>query len=123
MDLSKMTEAKTEKPLKDRLDGLIDDMVEQRLLTGIQNIDKIIAGTISKKEAEVQEVIDAAYSISKATQVNFCDLHKTLRKAMLENSESGKKTPAAVEKAGPEGTVPMHPIDKMIKDFEEGKGR
>jgi hypothetical protein len=116
-----MTETKTEKPLKDRLDGLIDDMVEQQLLTGIQNINKIIAGAISKKQVEAQEVIDASYSVSKATQVNFCDLHKTLRKAMLENSESGKKTPVAVEKAGPEGTASKDPFTEMLAPFEGGK--
>lgn len=113
-----MTETKTEKSVVDRYLEVVDLVVEESLQIATQKLNAQFDGIINTKLIEVGEITNAALGVkNKALLVT----PSTLRKAMLEQSESGRKTPVAVEKAGPEGTKPQNPIDKMYDEFEGGK--
>jgi hypothetical protein len=74
------------------------------------------------KDAEVndEEVLRRYLGVNKDETLKMSDLPRlvgALRKASLETSEPGKKTPAATEKAGPDGSKPTNPIDQIFDNY------
>lgn len=107
-----------EKSVVDRYLEITNSVVEEALQVATQKLNTKFDEIINTKLAEVGEITNAALGVkSKAVMIT----PSAIRKAMLETSESGKKTPAALEKAGPEGNKPSNPIDKMYDNFGAGQ--
>jgi hypothetical protein len=112
------TTAAVDKPLVDRIMAVVEDVMKAKLDTFEKKIDEKIDVILKSKEVEVEQALRKGFGLEQDPVIHMSDLVKYGRKIGLENSESGKKTPAALEKAGPEGTGKIeNPIDAQLKAF------
>jgi hypothetical protein len=120
-DKENMTEKPIEKPaeatLIDRVTGVIEDVMKAKLATFEKKIDDKIESILKAKEIEIEQALRKSFGTETDPVIHSSDMIAFFRKAQLEASDASKKTPAAIEKAGPEGTKPSNPIDKMYNDF------
>jgi hypothetical protein len=68
-------------------------------------------------DANDEEVLRRYLGINKDETLKMSDLPKmmtAMRKAMLESSEPQGKTPASMEKAGPDGNIKPDPFDTAV---------
>jgi hypothetical protein len=113
-----MTETKTEKSFVDRYLEITNSVVEESLQNAAQKLNTAFDGIINTKLAEIGEVVNSALGV-KNKAVMLTPL--AIRKALLEQAESGKKT-INEETPVPEGNLKaQNPIDKMFNDFEADK--
>lgn len=102
----------------DRYLSVVDAMAELQLKQMSEKFSESLTQIITDKEAEISKNLTAAFGERQPVALNKADLAKLGRRIALENSESGRKTPAPIEKAGPEGNTPADPIDKLLKAYE-----
>lgn len=108
-----------EKPsFVERYLSVVDEIAELQLKQMSERFSESLTQIITDKEAEVSKNLTAAFGERQPAALNKADLMKLGRRIALENCESGRKTPAPIEKAGPEGNVPASPIDKLLKEYE-----
>lgn len=103
--------------LTQRIESVIKDVLESKLKALEANIDKKIEDILKAKEVEVEQALRKGLGVESDPVIHQSDLISAIRKASLEASESQKKTPAATEKAGPEGNKPNNPIDALYDNF------
>ncbi len=83
-----------------------------------KTIDDKIEDIVKAKAIEIEQTLRKTFGTEKDPVIHASDLHAAMRKYALEQTEESKKTPAPLEKAGPEGTgTPEHPIDKLLKEY------
>jgi hypothetical protein len=114
-------DAKPDITLIDRITGVIEDVMKAKLGTFEKTIDEKLEAIIKAKEIQIEQALRKSFGTETDPVIHSSDMIAYFRKAQLDNAESGKKTPASVEKAGPEGTMPQSPFDAMLKPFTEVK--
>jgi hypothetical protein len=117
-----MTENKTvEHPLTERYLNLVNEIMDQQLLTMTQNINKNITAAVNAKQDEITKTLTLAFGATGKASICMADLPKLGRKLALEKAE-GKHTIATKEKAGPEGntTETKNPISEIFNNFGGG---
>jgi hypothetical protein len=114
-------DAKPEATLIDRITGVIDDVMKAKLASFEAKIDGKIDAILKAKEVEIEQVLRKSFGTEQDPVIHSSDMIAYIRKAQLESSEANKKTPAPIEKAGPEGTASKNPFDSMLKPFEGAK--
>jgi hypothetical protein len=66
----------------------------------------------------MEQALRKGFGLEQDPAVHQSDLIAAIRKAKLEVNDSGKKTVASTEKAGPEGnSKPINPIDNIFDKF------
>jgi hypothetical protein len=112
---------KAETTLLDRITGVMEDVMKAKLETFEKRIDDKIESILKAKEIEIEQALRKSFGTEKDPTIHASDLMKAVREEMLKIAETQKKTPAAIEKAGPEGagTAP-NPIDNLMKQYGMG---
>jgi len=88
-----------------------------------QHMDMKMKAWEDKKAAEASEVFDRAMGIREnqpLTRESIPHIVKSVRKAMLEETEN-QRSPAATAKAAPDGNTQKDPFNEMLKPFTEAK--
>lgn len=106
--------------LTQRIESVIKDVVDQKLDALEKAIDVKIETLLKGKEIEMEQALRKGFGLEQDPVIHQSDLVSALRKAALEKTEN-TRSPAAAEKAGPEGNKPEDPFDKMLKPFTEEK--
>ena len=119
MELYKnMSETKKEQTVSERYLEIANAVVEESLQAATQKLNVQFDGVINNKLSEIEKVIAVSLGV-KNEKATFSP--SSIRKAVLEATESQKKTPAAIEKAGPTGSKSTNPIDNLYDKFGEDK--
>jgi len=111
------TPSATEKAatFEQRIENVIKDVLDVKLKALDLRIDKIIEDKLSAKEIEVEHALRKTFGTETDPVIHVSDLKAELRKMTLDNVE--KRSPAATEKAAPEGNKPQDPIDEQFKQY------
>lgn len=116
--------SEAEKTLFERVMSVMEDvrkndlaMFQKKLESFEAKLDEKIDGILKAKEVEVEQALRKGFGLEQDPVVHMSDLIGAIRKASLEQAETGKRTPAPVEKGGPEGTKTLSPIDDLLKEF------
>jgi hypothetical protein len=75
--------------------------------------------------SEQLDIMRKASGLDNDPVIHKSELASILRQTMLELSDSGKRTPAPAgpQSAGPEGAPELTPLEKAVKEFEEGAAK
>jgi hypothetical protein len=104
--------------LEKRIESVITEYVTKAVGDLEKRIDGMINAQLKAKEIEVEQALRKGLGLENDPVLHQSDMISFMRKAALEaQTESGKKTPATIEKAGPEGTKSSNPIDTMYDSF------
>lgn len=103
--------------LTQRIEAVIKDALESKLKAMEANIDAKIEAILKAKEVEVEQALRKGLGVESDPVIHQSDLISAIRKASLETAETAKKTPAATEKAGPEGNKPTNQIDAIYDTY------
>ena len=113
----KPNEVQPEKTLIDRITGVVDEVMKAKLCDFEKKIDAKIEDILKAKEVEIEQALRKTFGTETDPVIHRSDLIASLRKAELERADTQKKTPAPVEKAGPEGNKPANPIDLKLQEY------
>ena len=103
--------------LEQRVMHVIEDVFDVKIKALETRIDEKIEALLKSKEVEMEQALRKGFGLENDPTIHKSDMIAFFRKAQLEATEPQKKTPAAVEKAGPEGNKTLDPIDKIYDDF------
>lgn len=100
--------------------GLVQDTTEVlndlRILFR-KEAQKAFDEEFSKLRDEYKLILRKGLGLEPNKPVYQGELVSAVRKILLEEAETQKKTPAPIEKAGPEGNKPKDAIDKLLKEY------
>jgi ribosome-associated translation inhibitor RaiA len=111
--------------LEQRIEKAVNEYVEKkiegRFATLEKALDEKVDAILKAKEIEVEKALRKGFGLETDPVMHQSDIIAYMRKVELEKAETLKKTPAAIEKAGPEGagTAP-NPIDNLMKQYGIG---
>jgi len=101
--------------LTQRIEGVIKDVVEQKLALLEKAMDKKIEDLLKTKEVEMELALRKGFGLDNDPVIHQSDLVAAIRKASLETSTPAKKTPAPIEKGGPEPKGSKDPFDQAVE--------
>ena len=101
--------------LEKRIETVITEYVNKAVGDLEKKIDTMIDTQFKAKEIEVEQALRKGLGIENDPVIHRSDLASALRKASLENVE--KRSPAAAEKAAPEGNKTSDPLDEAFKQY------
>lgn len=104
--------------LEKRIETVIKDVLEVKLKALEVAMDKKIEDILKNKEIEMEQALRKGFGLEQDPVIHQSELITALRKAALEKTDN-TRSPAATEKAGPEGNKPEDPYDKMMKPYTE----
>jgi hypothetical protein len=104
--------------LEKRIENVIKDVLEVKLKALEASMDKKIEEILKTKEVEMEQALRKGFGLEQDPVIHQSDLVTALRKAALEKTDN-TRSPAAAEKAGPEGNKPKDPFDEMMKPWTE----
>jgi hypothetical protein len=109
--------------LEQRIERTVNEYVDKKLDARFSSLEKSldekIEGIVKAKEIEVESALRKGFGLENDPVIHQSDLIATIRKLELEKADTGKKTPTAVEKGGPEGTTQKtDPIDALLQKYE-----
>jgi hypothetical protein len=107
--------------LEQRIMGVMKDVIDAKIVALEKALDEKIDAILKSKEIEMEQALRKGFGLENDPVIHQSDLVSALRKASLAQSEPSKKTPAAVEKAGPEGNKPTNALDAVFDKYTEGK--
>jgi hypothetical protein len=94
--------------LMGRIEGVIKDYFDRLELRMDAMLDAKMANIVKTKEQEMENALRKSFGLEKDPVVHMSDLPKLMRKLQLENTETGKTTPASPpEGTGPAGTTTL----------------
>ena len=109
--------AKADITFEQRIENVIKDVLDVKLKALDTRIDTMIEAHLKAKEVEVEHALRKSFGTEADPVIHQSDLIAAIRKASLEATEPNKKTPATVEKAGPEGNKPQSPLDIAFSKY------
>jgi hypothetical protein len=102
---------------EERLEKMFNELVDKRFGELEKRLDKSIEDKLAAMEVETERVLRKSFGLPQGDRpVMLSEVASVLRKAQLENSDSGKKTPAPdkLEKSNPDGTAQKDAIDQIF---------
>lgn len=115
------TTTKAEMNLEERVMKVMEDVFDVKIKALETKIDAKIDELLKAKEIEMEAALRKGFGLDNDPTMHKSDMIAFFRKTQLENAEAQKKTPAATEKAGPEGNKSGNPIDKVFDSYGGGK--
>jgi hypothetical protein len=116
------TEAPAEKAAKtvdlnltQRIDAVIRDVFDLKIAALEKRIDTKIEELLKGKEVEMELALRKGFGLDSDPVIHQSDLVAAIRKASLETSTPAKKTPAPIEKGGPEPEGSKDPFDQAVE--------
>lgn len=103
--------------LEQRIMGVMKDVIDTKILALEKALDEKIDNILKSKEIEMEQALRKGFGLEQDPVIHKSDLIAALRKASLEQSEPAKKTPAAIEKAGPTGSKSENALDKVFEQY------
>jgi hypothetical protein len=107
----------TEMGFEQRIEAVIKDVLDVKFKALDLRIDKMIDDKLREKEIEVEKGLRKSFGVETDPVIHQSDLVAALRKAALATGGEEKRSPAGVEKAGPDGNTPENPFAKKLKEF------
>ncbi len=109
--------------LTQRIDGVIRDVLENKLTALEKALDEKIETILKGKEIEMEAALRKGFGLDNDPVIHQSDLVAAIRKAQLTEADTDKRTPApdaTTKSAGPEGNAPeLTALEKAVKQFEE----
>jgi hypothetical protein len=103
--------------LEQRVMKVMEDVFDVKIKALEAKIDGKIDELLKAKEVEMEQALRKGFGLENDPTIHKSDMIAFFRKAQLEATESQKKTPAALEKAGPEGSKSTNPIDQIFDNY------
>ena len=103
--------------LEQRIMGVMQDVFDTKIKALEVRIDEKIDELLKAKEIEMEQALRKGFGLENDPTIHKSDMIAFFRKAQLESAESQKKTPAALEKAGPSGSKLGNPIDNIYDNY------
>ena len=107
--------------LEQRIMGVMQDVFDTKIKALEVRIDEKIDELLKTKEVEMEQALRKGFGLENDPTIHKSDMIAFFRKAQLESTTSQKKTPAAIEKAGPAGSKSTNPLDQMYDNFGGNK--
>jgi hypothetical protein len=101
--------------LEQRIMKVMQDVFDVKIKALEAKIDGKIDELLKTKEIEMEQALRKGFGLEQDPVIHQSDLLAALRKATVENAE--KRSPAATEKAAPEGNKPQEPLDEAFKQY------
>jgi hypothetical protein len=101
--------------LEERIMKVMQDVFDVKIKALEAKIDGKIDELLKTKEIEMEQALRKGFGLEQDPVIHQSDLLAALRKATVENAE--KRSPAATEKAAPEGNKPQEPLDEAFKQY------
>jgi len=101
--------------LEQRIMKVMQDVFDVKIKALETKIDSKIDELLKTKEVEMEQALRKGFGLENDPVIHQSDLIAALRKATVDNAE--KRSPAATEKAAPEGNKPQDPIDEAFKQY------
>lgn len=103
--------------LEQRIMGVMKDVIDVKIASLEKALDEKIDAILKSKEIEMEQALRKGFGLENDPTIHKSDMIAFFRKAQLEAADSQKKTPAAIEKAGPEGNKSGNPIDQIFDSY------
>jgi len=108
--------APAQKALVDRMAAVFKDALNQEMTTFREQLKAEREKIVKENEEELEKALRASLGVEKDLPVTRSQIAEVVRKAMLEEAETQKRTPAPeMEKAG-KTTQKVDPFDQMLKE-------
>lgn len=114
---AKPVDKASEQTLMERIMKVMEDVMTAKLDALEKSLDAKIDAIVKSKEAEVELALRKGFGLEQDPVVHMSDLIGAIRKATLEQAETQKRTPAPVEKGGPEGTEKPSPLEDLLTKY------
>ena len=101
--------------LTQRIEAVIKDVFNLKIAALEKRMDNKIEELLKGKEVEMEQALRKGFGLDTDPVIHQSDLVSAIRKAALENAETGKRTPAPTEKAGPDGNKTADPFDAAVE--------
>lgn len=102
-------------PLVQRMTQVFKEAMEQELTVFKAKLQEEREKIIKENEELLEKALRTSLGVDKDLPVTQSQIREIIRKALLEETESQKRTPAPTEKAGPDGNKKPDPFDEMMK--------
>jgi len=101
--------------LTQRIEGVIKDVFSLKIAALEKRMDEKIEELLKGKEVEMEQALRKGFGLDSDPVIHQSDLVAAIRKASLETSTPAKKTPAPIEKGGPDPKGSKDPFDQAVE--------
>lgn len=107
---------KAELGFEQRVENVIKEVLDAKFKALDTRIDTMIETHLKAKEVEVEQALRKSFGVEQDPVVHKSDLIAAIRKAATENTEK-ERSPAAQEKASPDGNQKPDQLDELFKGY------